>query len=153
MIYRLLIVVISAYLFIGIINVYADNTEENTVAFKLGLYYGDLNPVLDENNVDVSKPLILKITIINNYNKWIKISNFGWGISCNYKGEKAECYSRDLYKDIEIFVPPKRENEVFIILDKYNNLDPKQKVGRWTIEYRPSISYNTICFEDITLKK
>jgi hypothetical protein len=137
---------------IGMADVCAESVQENKMGFILELYYGDMKPVLDYENVDFSKPLMLKIVSINGYERWVKVPNIASSITCKREDELQDCYNRDHYEDIDIFIPPKDNVETFIILESYNDLDPKKKLGNWKIEYNPTI-YNAICFEDDTLEK
>ena len=142
------------FLFISIFwvsTVYAQSNDNNQVGFKLELYYDHDSPVLDLENVDASKPLILKIAVVNSYDKWIKIQGAGWGVSCRYRGADRTrvqpCYSNDDYQNLDLLVPPSTDNyHFFIILDEYNKLKPEEKLKLETIEYKQHVT--PYCYDE-----
>lgn len=96
---------------------------------------------VDVNSVDVDNYLIIKVTIANPNDFWIKIDSLRWLVKSKKNNDDFDVIFKQEYEvdtitkpTPEIVLSPNSKIDTYIILEKYNLLEKDERIGSWLID-------------------
>lgn len=151
-----MIFILVFFIFINISTVSANTYK---LDFENTLIDGNQKKVNTYEEVGVDCPLAIRVTISNPNNVWIKIDSVKF-VAKSYKNNQIfdVIHNQDYGVDTktapmtEIYIPPQKTEDIYIILDAYNLLEVDERIGSWEIDLEENVE-GIVCFESTNLNE
>ena len=131
----------------GINTAYAN---EYNLDFKANLIDSNSKDLNSTQDILFDKQLAIRVSITNPNNIWININSLTWTSTLFKTNDHFEDIVVNKYLK-DILIPPYKQHDFYIILNKYNKLNTDTKIGQWQINFNKQIKVENAYSTDFEL--